>query len=443
MKKLIAALLILCFVSVFSAGVTASDPKDNNTEILKTRFLESVCIYSWFGSQGEMGQNGSFGFPNPDSLHPAEYPEDFEKLIEIDSADYHVVIFEECNTKDKMTSFLKTYFSDETAARLMQSDAFTEHNGYLYEKRGNVALTTVDRNEIKNIDVTFTSDNEACLSVEVDNNTNDSTRVHKTLQYTAKRNSEENWIFDPYVLYLYQMKEADNPRVSQKEVRDVLDVAVMISSFCGPSYPLHELLNLLEDCGIEDIPSRSGQVEKYKTAPYQHGTGYCSFLSEEELYNLFRTVFSDGLAEKYVSQMRSLCGSDGLPLKREIDGLIYEFGTYGDPGGARVEDMKITETGNDEYKIHVRYRYEFDLKNGDNPPMLEDDLILKKIDGKLKFTSFISLNDKAYLSVYPQYKDRYPQEWINPQTSDAPVIAVCVLAISAVAAAVILKKKRY
>ncbi|MBR6922460.1 MAG: hypothetical protein IKH51_09715 [Clostridia bacterium] len=38
---------------------------------------------------------------------------------------------------------------------------------------------------------------------------------------------------------------------------------------------------------------------------------------------------------------------------------------------------------------------------------------------------------------------RYILNMENPQTSDAPVIAVCALAISAVAAAVILKKKRY
>ena len=230
--------------------------------------------------------------------------------------------------------------------------------------------------------------------------------------------------------------------VSQEEVRDVLNAAIMISSFCGPIYPLNELLNSLDTCEIDGIPSISEQKEKYKDALQQYNGGYCSYFSEDELYDLFRTVFADDLALKYISQMRTLCGSDGLPLKREINGVLYDFGTYGDPGGTIIEEIDITEIDNDKYNLHIKYRYGSDLKNGENPPLLEDDLMLKRIDGKLKFTSFISLNDKAYLSVYPQDRDIYPWEWVNPQTSDAPLFAVCALALSAAAAVILLKKKK-
>lgn len=230
--------------------------------------------------------------------------------------------------------------------------------------------------------------------------------------------------------------------ISNEEVEIILNTAIISSSFCGPSYPLDELLNSLSSSDIQGIPSLKEQKEKYKNIPSDYNGGNCAYLSENELYDLFCTVFSDGLAENYITQMRSLCDSAGLPVKREINGVIYDFGTYGDPGGTRIEDIKITETENDEYKIHVEYRYGWDLGNGNKPPLLADDLTLKRIDGKLKFTDFVSLNDKAYLSVYPQDKDKYPQKWINPQTADAPVIAVCALSISAAAAVVLLKKKK-
>ncbi len=200
MKRIICVVTSVIMIVVLSICVTADSGKE--AEELEKRFYESVCIYSWFGSSGEMGLNGSGGFPNPESLHPSDYPEDFEKLLITEDGDYHVVLFDECNTKEKMLAFLKTYFSSETANDLLSSDAFTEHNGYLYEKRGNVSLTTVNKNDIKSVIVEFTSDDTAVISVEIDRYTADSNHVSKIKEYKVRRNSDNNWIFDPYELYL-------------------------------------------------------------------------------------------------------------------------------------------------------------------------------------------------------------------------------------------------
>ena len=222
MKKIICVVTSVIMIVVLSICVTADSGKE--AEELEKRFYESVCIYSWFGSSGEMGLNGSGGFPNPESLHPSDYPEDFEKLLITEDGDFHVVLFDECNTKEKMLAFLKTYFSSETANDLLSSDAFTEHNGYLYEKRGNVSLTTVEKDDIKSFSVEFTSDDTAYISVEIDRHTEDGHPVRTTKHYTARRDSDNNWIFDPYQLYLYG--DDVNPQTSDAPLIAVCALAL-------------------------------------------------------------------------------------------------------------------------------------------------------------------------------------------------------------------------
>lgn len=235
--------------------------------------------------------------------------------------------------------------------------------------------------------------------------------------------------------------------VSDDELEKYFRAAVVISSFCGPVYPLGELLNKTDDLGFESIPTRKEQYEKYndtvKNNAFHYSEYVCSYLTLDDLKKAVHTVFSDELADYYLSQMFLLKNRAGEPVYREVDGLIYDLGDYGDPGGIRPEEITYNPAGHDEYRIHVKYRYGWDLNDESLPPLLEDDLVLKKIDGTWKFTNFVSLSDRAYLSVYPDQSTLYPDEWCcpNPRTADFSVYITAAAGLIALCCAVVCKKK--
>ncbi len=233
--------------------------------------------------------------------------------------------------------------------------------------------------------------------------------------------------------------------LSYEEIENYIGAAVIISSFCGPVYPLSELLQTGDSVWVKSIPTWKEQYEKYKSIiennEYHYSYMDCSCLTLDELKNIVYSVFSDELADYYLSKMFSLKNRAGDPVYREVDGLIYDLGDYGDPGGTHFLEINYTSTGSNKYSIHIKYSYGWDLYDGSKPPVLEDDLVLMQIDGTWKFTSFVSLNDRAYLSVYPDQVTLYPDDWINPNTSDSAVYITAAAGVAALCLAVVCRKK--
>ena len=163
----------------------------------------------------------------------------------------------------------------------------------------------------------------------------------------------------------------------------------------------------------------------------------------DDLLALFETVFTKETAKKALNNSNLMFDDDGSYLSsvvyaggqppfidRDIELLKRTKGakdlidriTLTDEGGGIVKvDYTYYVSGDDE-----EHKASLKIKNGaDGWRISELDGLLFKEDG---------LADEGYRKYRLAEND-------NPHTADAPVIAVCVLALSAAAAAVLVKKK--
>jgi len=145
-------------------------------------------------------------------------------------------------------------------------------------------------------------------------------------------------------------------------------------------------------------------------------------LTPEQMQEFLETMFSKSAIE----EMYSYYGSNGRTRFIVRDGMVYCDCYSYIPlfvGPYPVKEFSITENTEDRVVYH--------MKISRNEYYAEYDYILEKQeDGSWIFTQYHYSNH-----VVLRLEE-------NPQTSDASVIAVGALALSALAAAVVLRKKR-
>ena len=233
--------------------------------------------------------------------------------------------------------------------------------------------------------------------------------------------------------------------INENEAIELVRNASAVVLYSGPAYPLVQLTReKREGCPTaEEQESKYPDVRKYVVS--DGGTvGECTYLSTDDLYSVLRYYFSKELADEYYEKSMKCTArnKDGGPKLREIDGVLYDFGNYGDPPGVYIIKSDFKKSDENRASLFLKYRPNspphIELEDTYEYEVFEYEFELEREDdGHFRFTRFTPIDDNAFRSVYPEYEYLY-----NPQTSDAPLIAVCAPALSALAAAVVLRKKR-
>ena len=176
----------------------------------------------------------------------------------------------------------------------------------------------------------------------------------------------------------------------------------------------------------------------------------CIMETYDELLQKLKLTFTDEMSKKILNDSRFIY----------IDGKAYYPRIFFDPGNFYVisddentevpleERITIVDNGDGRYTVHYNYwaPVEDDNENHNSDKWLLSDArdgqidIVKTDDGfrVYKYDGLLFKSDP--LADRGLRKTRLLSE--SPHTSDAPVIAVCALALSAAAAAVVLRKKR-
>ena len=154
-----------------------------------------------------------------------------------------------------------------------------------------------------------------------------------------------------------------------------------------------------------------------------------NYKNTDELEKDLETVFSHDIAERLINARYDERGA-GYTHFVEYDGALYfKAWAYANNYGTRPE-LKFERISDGDEKTVFRASY-IDV-NGESRTY---DYAIGTENGRRVFTSF-------ELPQYLYYKDVLNGEIASPMTADAPVITVCALALSALAAAVVLRKKR-
>jgi hypothetical protein len=143
-------------------------------------------------------------------------------------------------------------------------------------------------------------------------------------------------------------------------------------------------------------------------------------MSPEQMQDLLESLFSDTVIKEIISYR----GEETRFIER--DGTVY-YDIYDFP-------LFVGDYPHKEFSIkeNTENRVVYSMKISRYGNSTEYDYVLEKqADGSWIFTKYHYSND-VIISL----------ERNNPKTSDAPVIAVCALAVSAAAAVVFIKKRR-
>ena len=208
---------------------------------------------------------------------------------------------------------------------------------------------------------------------------------------------------------------------------------------------------------IKEISYEVRNGEDYKHFDHMTSVYETEFESEQEWMEYLNKTFTDEMSERIIVESNLLFanGKAYLPIepKQQKNNVIsLHEQQYTVPLIDRISEIVETETNN--YTIrYYGWRSNSDEKNKrepdesgkvvivGNPELLE--LKVERLDSELRVCDyddvFFIKSDNSMLSA--EGKRPYRIYGNNPQTSDAPVIAVCALALSALAAAVVLKKR--
>ena len=224
----------------------------------------------------------------------------------------------------------------------------------------------------------------------------------------------------------------------------LLRYASAVVLYGGPSYTLVQIYELSPV--VEGIPSIEAQKEKYPDAAIyvQSDTGAlgeCTYLSSNEYRAILRLFFSEDIAESLYNKSmhyKARSSDNGLKL-REINGLLYDFGRYGDPYGAYFIESDFSMIDGGRATLALKYRSdcdtnfesEYEYETFDYTFMLKKDT-----DEVWRFTNFTSIYDNIQLSMHPALSELY-----NPKTSDSAVYITAAAGLIALCCAVICKKK--
>ncbi len=196
-----------------------------------------------------------------------------------------------------------------------------------------------------------------------------------------------------------------------------------------------------ENSGKEDVPRLvfGGKTIYLKSGTITESDGNDGALpfalvenykNTAELKEDLKTVFSDGIVERLLNKRYTMSDGCSYPHFVEYNGrLYYKNWAYASNYNTRPEiNLKAEQTT----KTKLIYSASFkDIHESDK----SYDYKFELVDGRWVFTKF-------ELPKYLYHKDVIKEDFASPMTADVPVIAVCALAVSAIAAAVIFKKKR-
>lgn len=155
-----------------------------------------------------------------------------------------------------------------------------------------------------------------------------------------------------------------------------------------------------------------------------------NYKNTAELKEDLKTVFSDGIVERLLNKRYTMPDGSSYPHFVEYNGrLYYKNWAYASNYNTRPE---INLKAEQATKTKLIYSASFkDIHNGSQ----SYDYTFELVDGRWVFTKF-------ELPKYLYHKDVIKEDFASPMTADAPVAAVCALAISSAAAIVLLKKKK-
>ena len=166
--------------------------------------------------------------------------------------------------------------------------------------------------------------------------------------------------------------------------------------------------------------------------------------NRNEVEDLFKTVFTKEAAEKAINGSNLLFKEETAYLPSVVStrnfspviDYLYDSGSDLLPLSNRV---RVTSIADDKVKIEFDY-YMYSNENDAVPKTETSYIIATETDDGYRVSELDELYFKTdELSDKGMRKNSFTAD--NPTTSDAPLITVCALALSALAAAVVLKKR--
>ena len=126
---------------------------------------------------------------------------------------------------------------------------------------------------------------------------------------------------------------------------------------------------------------------------------------------------------------------------REINGLLYDFGRYGDPYGAYFIESDFSMIGDSRATLSLKYRSDSprDTEPEGNYEYEIFDYIFtleKGTDEVWRFINYTSIYDDIQMSMNPALIELY-----NPQTSDSVIYITAAAGVIALCCAIVCKKK--
>ena len=167
--------------------------------------------------------------------------------------------------------------------------------------------------------------------------------------------------------------------------------------------------------------------------------------NRNEVEDLFKTVFTKEAAKKAINGSNLLFKEEKAYLPSVVSSrhFIPVIDYLYDPGSDLLplsNRVRVTSIADDKVKIEFDY-YMYSDENDAVPKTETSYITAVKTDDGYRVSELDELYFKTdELSDKGMRKNSFTAD--NPTTSDAPVIAVCALALSAAAAVLLMKKKR-
>ena len=221
----------------------------------------------------------------------------------------------------------------------------------------------------------------------------------------------------------------DTKKSDSKYFRDILEEADKSVGWFLSENPFEYEYDSDDFIKIDfEYATEEGRTAKRSETYYKVTGGFNSF---DEFYNYMRRHLPDNLVYNLFYS-----GHDtGTAVFIEHSGALYfnegRASTHLYNINKDTESYELKEQ-NDRSAVLRYYPAEDREKHYDYVFHLKD-------DGEYEITNYIPTSS-MYYGNEDLFISRYRKD--NPQTSDTPVIAVCALALSALAAAVVLRKKR-
>ena len=255
----------------------------------------------------------------------------------------------------------------------------------------------------------------------------------------------------------------DSQKLDQEKALQLFEAANLVAGSVSPNhyFTYWETVELWQENGVNEFYkppySYSELCKKYDdivfidTSVYKTTDVENLHMTRSELYGILRSVFSKEISDYYFENVFKikLREEDGGALKFvEKDGMIFDCGyLYGAQlyGYNRRPNVKsFNMAGKDKASLIVECTM-YDYTHGKGDPVFNtfdyEFILEKESNGRWVFSKYIPLADYDYINKLPKSERYYPENWLNPNTSDSAVYITAAAGVIALCCAIVCKKK--